>query len=77
MSLKELKKQISKEMFHSKEVFLVAHKEIDLDAFASMAGFSLISKKYKNKTYIIINDKNIEPATKEAMDSIKTKLNII
>ena len=77
MSLKELKKQISKEMFHSKEVFLVAHKEIDLDAFASMAGFLLISKKYKNKTYIIINDKNIEPATKEAMDSIKTKLNII
>ena len=77
MSLKELKKQISKEMFLSKEVFLIAHKEIDLDAFASMAGFSLIAKKYKNKTYIIIDDKNIEPATKEAMNSIKNKLNII
>ena len=42
-----------------KEVFLTAHKEIDLDAFASMVGFSLISKKYKNKTYLIIDDKRV------------------
>ena len=77
MGLKELKKQISKEMFHSKEVFLTAHKEIDLDAFASMVGFSLISKKYKNKTYLIIDDKEIEPATKQALNSVKSKINII
>ncbi len=77
MSLKELKKQITKEMFLSKEVFIVAHQDIDLDAFASMAGFTLIAKKYKTKAYIIIDDKKIEPATKEAMDTIKTKLNII
>lgn len=77
MSLKELKKQISKEMFLAKEVFITAHQEIDLDAFASMAGFTLIAKKYKTKAYIIIDDKKIEPATKEAMDTIKTKLNII
>lgn len=77
MSLKELKKLITKELLLSKEVFLVAHNNLDLDAFASMAGFSLISKKFKNKTYIIINDKEIEPATKQAIDTIKTKLNII
>ena len=58
MGLKELKKQISKEMFHSKEVFLTAHKEIDLDAFASMVGFSLISKKYKNKKIFRITIRN-------------------
>lgn len=77
MSLKELKKLIAKEMLLTKEVFLVAHNNIDLDAFASMAGFSLITKKFKKKTYIIINDKEIESATKLAIEKIGTKVNII
>lgn len=77
MSLKELKKQITKEMLLSKDVFLVAHNNIDLDAFASMAGFTLITKKFKKKAYLIINDKEIEPATKSAIDKMSTKVNII
>lgn len=74
---KELNKVVIKELILSKEVFLVAHNNIDLDAFASMAGFSLLAKKYKNKVYIIIDDKEIESSTKLAMESIKNKLNII
>lgn len=77
MSIKELKRLITKEMILSKEVFLVAHNNIDLDAFASMAGFSLIAKKYRNKVYIIIEDKQIEQATKIAMEKMVSKLNII
>lgn len=77
MSVKELKKLISKEMFHSKEVFLGSHENIDLDAFASMAGFSLISKKLGKKTYLIIDDKKIEPATKEASEKIMKNLKVI
>ena len=77
MSLKELKKQITKEMLLSKNVFLVAHNNIDLDAFASMVGFTLITKKFKKQTYLIINDKEIEPATKSAIDKMFTKVNII
>ena len=77
MSLKELKKQITKEMLLPKTIFLVAHNNIDLDAFASMVGFTLITKKFKRKTYLIINEKEIEPATKLAMDKIGTKVNII
>ncbi len=74
---KDLKKLITKEMILSKEVFLVAHNNIDLDAFASMAGFSLIAKKYRKKVYIIIDDKEIEPATKLAIDKMVSKVNII
>lgn len=74
---KELKKIITKELLLSKEVFLVGHNGIDLDAFASMAGFSLIAKKYKNKVYLIIDDKEIEPATKLAISTMASKLNII
>lgn len=77
MGLKELKKHISREMFLSREVFITAHRNIDLDAFASMAGLSLIARKYMNKVYIIIDDDYVEPATKEAMDGIKSRLNII
>ena len=77
MSIRELKKEIRKELILSKDVFLSAHSNIDLDAFASMAGFSLITKKYKKKTYLIINDKEIEKATKQAIDKISKTLNII
>lgn len=77
MSLKELKKLITKEIILSKDVFLVAHNNIDLDAFASMAGFTLIPKKFKKKTYIIIDDKEIEPATKSAINKMSSKVNII
>ena len=74
---RELKKILTKELLLSKEVFLVAHNNIDLDAFASMAGFSLIAKKYKNKVYIIIDDKEIELATKLAISNMSSKVNII
>ena len=74
---KELKKLIVRELILSKEVFLVAHNNIDLDAFASMAGFSLLAKKYRNKVYLIIDDKKIEQATKTAMETMTSKLNIV
>lgn len=77
MSIKDLKKQILKEMLLSKEVFLGAHENIDLDAFASMAGFSLIPKKLGKKVYLIINDKQIEPSTKEAISKLNKNLKII
>ena len=74
---KELNKTVIKELLLAKEVFLVAHNNIDLDAFASMAGFSLLAKKYNNKVYIIIDDKEIETSTKLAIGTMQNKLNII
>lgn len=74
---KDLKRIITKELLLSKEVFLVAHNNIDLDAFASMSGFSLLAKKYRKKVYIIVDDKEIEPATKLAMSNMRSKVNII
>lgn len=77
MSIKELKKTLTKEILMSKEIFITAHKDIDLDAFASMAGFSLITKKFKKTTYAIVNDKLIEIATKQAMNKIGKNFKII
>ena len=77
MSIKELKKIITKELVFSKEVFLVGHNNIDLDAFASMAGFSLLAKRYKNKVYLIIDDQKVETSTKLAMSKMTSKIKII
>lgn len=77
MSIKELKKNITKEVLMSKEIFITAHKDIDLDAFAAIAGFSLITKKFKKKTYVIINDSKIEIATKQAINKIGKNFKII
>ena len=77
MKIKELKKELMKEIVLSKEIFLSAHSNIDLDAFAAMAGFSLIPKKFKKNTYLIIEDEEIEPATKSAIDKINKTLKII
>ncbi len=77
MAVKYLKKTIIKNLFLSKKVFISAHKNIDLDAFASMAGFSLISKKLGKETYLVIEQKDIELSTKEAIEKLEKTLKII
>ena len=49
MDFKSLKKILVKELFLSKNVFILGHNNMDMDAFASVLGFSLICKKYKKK----------------------------
>ena len=77
MSIKDLKKILIKELLISKDVFITGHTDIDLDALSSIAGFSLITKKFRKKTYVIINDKTIEASTKQAMQKIGKNLHII
>ena len=77
MEINTLKKEIFKKIYLSKEVYLMAHKNIDLDAFASMAGFSLIARKFKKPVYIIIDDKDIEAATKLAISYVSNNIKII
>lgn len=77
MTIKQLKKIVLKETLLSKNVFLLGHTNIDLDAFAAMAGFSLITKKFRKKTYLIIDDRDIESSTKEALLKVRKTLNII
>lgn len=75
--IRDLVKLLLKELILSREVFLVAHNNMDLDAYAAMVGFSLIAKKYNNKVYLISDDKEIDPATALAMENLSSKLTII
>ena len=77
MELKTLKKEIIKRMYLSKEIYLMAHSNIDLDAYASMVGFSLIAKKFRKAVYIVIDDEKIESATSLALESTSKYVKII
>ena len=57
------------------EIFITAHKNIDLDALGSILGMYYICKKYNKKTYIIIDDVEVTPEINRSLISIK-KLDI-
>lgn len=75
--MKMLKREVFKNIYKAKKVYLMAHSNIDLDAYASMAGFSLIAKKFRKEVYIIIDDIKIEKATLQAIELTSKNVNII
>lgn len=77
MELRTLKREIIKKMYLSKKIYLMAHSNIDLDAYASMVGFSLIAKKFRRPVYIVIDDEKIESATSLAMLNTAKHVKII
>jgi len=67
MNTKELKKVLLKEIILSKNVFIIGHNNIDLDAFGAMIGISLICKKLRKKSFAIIDDETLEESMNEAI----------
>ena len=51
--LKEFKIKLQEKIEASDQVFIVTHKNPDLDAIGSTIGISLIAKKLKKNSYII------------------------
>ena len=60
MKIIEERRQLNKRIRRAKVIFLMAHKDLDLDALGSCVGLSLILKQRKKKCYIIIDDKKHE-----------------
>lgn len=61
----------------SKTVFLMAHKDLDLDALGSCVGLSLLLKKRKKDCYIIIDDKTHELGVEKVLKELEGCVNII
>lgn len=70
---KKLKGEIKK---HN-NIFVMGHKDLDLDAIAGCLGISSICKKYNKNSYIIINDKTHEAGVKKILSQVKKDFNII
>ena len=71
MDFKSLKKILAKELFLSKKIFILGHNNMDMDAFASVLGFSLICKKYKKKFYLVSDDKEFDYGINKALEKMK------
>ena len=67
--LKQFKIKLQEKVENSNQIFIVTHKHADLDAIASAIGISLIAKKLKRKSYIIIDDK-VENSNSEVLSII-------
>ncbi len=58
-------------------IFLMAHKNLDLDALGSCIGSYLILKRRKKKCYIIIDDTQHEPGVQKVLRELEGCLDIV
>lgn len=77
MGIVENKKQIMREIRKAKNIFLMAHKNLDLDALGSTIGlYEILSKKNKN-CFIIIEEKKHELGVEKVLKELTGCLNIV
>lgn len=76
---KDIKSTLDSLLFENTNVFIVPHKRPDFDAIASSIGISLICKKNRKKSYIIIDDniEKLEFETKKMITNIKDDFEVI
>ena len=60
-------------------VFIVPHNRPDMDAIGASIGMSLICKKNKKKSYIVVDDniEKIESASRKVIEEVKNDFDII
>ena len=77
MSIIKERKKLNKLTIGTKNIFLMAHKDLDLDALGSCIGMYMILKKRRKKCFIIIEDKEHEPGVEKVLKELQGCLNII
>lgn len=70
-----IERQIKKIIKRSKNVFIVGHKNLDLDALGACVGITAIAKHFNKDSYIIIDDEKHELGVAKILN--ETSLNII
>ena len=77
MGIVKNKRQLNRSIRKSKNIFLMAHKDLDLDALGSCIGmFNILSRKRKD-CYIIIDDTKHEPGVEKVLRELDGCLKII
>ena len=71
------RKKFNKAVKKAKTIFLMAHKNLDLDALGSCIGMFMILKRRKKKTYIIIDDVIHEQGVEKVLRELEGCLEII
>lgn len=65
------RKDLNKAVRKSDTIFLMAHKDLDLDALGSCIGLNTILTAKKKKCYIVVDDKNHEPGVKKVLQELE------
>lgn len=69
--------KLIKAIKQSKTIFLMAHKNLDLDALGSQIGLYMLLKKKKKNVYIIIDDIYHEMGVEKVLRELEGCINII
>lgn len=77
MKINEKKKELKKLIRGAKTVFIMAHKNLDLDALGSSIGLYSILEKQKKNCFLVINDKEHELGVEKVLRELEGCLQII
>ena len=77
MGIIKERRKLNKAVRRAKSIFLMAHRDLDLDALGSCIGLYMILKKRKKKCYIIIDDKTHELGVEKVLVELDGCINII
>ncbi len=77
MAILKEKKKFNKAIRHAKTIFLMGHKDLDLDALGSCVGLSLLLKKKNKDCYIIIDDEEHELGVEKVLKELEGCINVI
>lgn len=77
MLIVEKKKELRRELRKSSNIYIMAHKNLDLDAIGSSIGMYHILTKQKKNCYLIIDEKDQEPGVAKVLRELEGCLNII
>ena len=79
INIVDLKGNIEEKILSTEKTVIVPHNRADCDAIASALGLSLIAKKLKKPSYIVMNDPSydIDSSAVKIIDDCKKEFNII
>lgn len=68
MKILEYAKEIKRKIKNHKTVFIVGHKDLDLDAIGSALGIYSIVENFHRQAYIIVDDEDLELGVKKVIE---------
>lgn len=77
MQIINQRKQLNRVIKKSDTIFLMAHRDLDLDALGSCIGLNTILTRKKKKVYIIIDDKQHELGVEKVLRELEGCIKII
>ena len=77
MGIIKERRKLNRAIRNAKTVFLMAHKNLDLDALGSQIGMNMILKRKRKNVYIIIDDRTHEMGVEKVLRELEGCINII